>query len=233
MTSAIGAGGWGLVAGSAFVVGGVCRLRWSLSAHLVGLLTGFGAGALIAAVAYELVDEAGRLSGGNGLVGLGLVTGSLVYLFATGYWASFEETVDVSFRSLLVTVVPEAVIIVGSLVSGHHIGVAMIGAIFFCGVPEAFVATGRLIEIGLSPRQIVLRWMGLALLCGVSAAIAYALLQDAREQIVAVVLALAGGAVLTELTTELVPESRKLSGPLGGTAAVVGFAIVFALVELS
>ena len=62
---------------------------------------------------------------------------------------------------------------------------------------------------------------------------AYALLDQAREQTVALVLALAGGAVLTELTTELVPESRKLAGPLAGTAAVIGFAIVFILVEVA
>ena len=233
MNGEIGAGGWGLVAGSAFVVGGVARLWLNLSTRAVGLLTGFGAGALIAAVAYELVDEAGRLSGGSGRVGLGLVIGSLLYLLATGYWASVDRTVDVSFRSLVVTVVPEAVIIVGSLLNGHHIGPAVIVAVFLCGVPEAFVATGRLIEVGRSSRTIVLVWAGLALVCGISAGMAYALLDQAREQTVALVLALAGGAVLTELTTELVPESRQLAGPLAGTAAVIGFAIVFILVEVA
>jgi ZIP family zinc transporter len=211
----------------------VARLRLSPSNRAVGLLTGFGAGALIAAVAYELVDEAGRLSGGSGRVGLGLVIGSLVYLFATDYWASVEKTVDVSFRSLVVTVVPEAVVIVGSLLSGHHIGLAVIVAVFLCGVPEAFVTTGRLIEYGLSPRMIVLIWAGLAVVCGTSAGIAFAILDQAREQSVAVLLAVAGGAVLTELTTELVPESRKLAGPLAGTAAVIGFAIAFGLVEVA
>jgi zinc transporter, ZIP family len=54
----VGALGWGLVAGSAFVIGGVHALRVVLSSRAVGLLMGFGSGALIAAVAYELVDEA-------------------------------------------------------------------------------------------------------------------------------------------------------------------------------
>ncbi|HEX3090570.1 MAG TPA: hypothetical protein VHQ23_18090 [Ilumatobacteraceae bacterium] len=233
MTGVLSAGGWGFVAGSAFVIGGVARLRWSNpSNRAVGLLTAFGAGALIAAVAYELVDEAGRLSGGNGSVGLGLVVGSLIFLVASGYWGSTEQTVDVSFHSLLVTVVPEAVIIVGSLLSGHHIGVAMIIAVFSCGIPEAFVATDKLVDSGMSHRKIILRWTSLALLCGLSAAIAFAVLDGARERAVALVLALAGGAVLTELTTELVPEARKLAGPLAGTAAVIGFAIVFGLVEV-
>jgi ZIP family zinc transporter len=230
---ALDAAGWGLLAGSAFVIGGTAALRLRISDRAVGLLTGFGAGALVAAVAYELVDEAGRLSGGSGTVGIGLIVGSLIYLLATGYWDTRDDRVEVSFRSLVVTVVPEAVIIVGSLLSGHHIGLAVISAVFLCGIPEAFVATGRLTAAGLTPRLVVVVWTGMALVCGVSAGVAYVLLDGAREGVVAFTLALAGGAVLTEITTELVPESRALAGPLAGTAAVIGFAIVFALVEVA
>jgi ZIP family zinc transporter len=125
------------------------------------------------------------------------------------------------------------VIIVGSLLTHNHIEAAVIGALFLCGVPEAFVATGRLSDLGFSPRSVILLWVGLAVVCGVSAGIAYGLLDDARESIVAIVLAIAGGAVLTELTTELVPEGRALAGPLAGTAAVIGFALVFGLVEIA
>jgi zinc transporter, ZIP family len=73
----------------------------------------------------------------------------------------------VSFRSSVVTVVSEAVIIVGSLLSGHHIGLAVLVADFLCDVPEAFVAAGRLIEVGWSSRMVVLVWAGLALVCGI------------------------------------------------------------------
>jgi len=233
VTDVIGALGWGLVAGSAFILGGLLALRLTLATRSVGLLTGFGAGALIAAVAYELVDEAGRLAGGAGHVAIGLVIGSLLYLLATGYWDTTDDSLSVSFRSLAVTVIPEAVIIVGSLLVHNHIEAAVIGALFLCGVPEAFVATGRLSDFGFSPRSVILLWVGLALVCGVSAGIAYGLLDGAGESVVAIVLAIAGGAVLTELTTELVPEGRALAGPLAGTAAVIGFALVFGLVEIA
>ena len=229
----ISALGWGLVAGSAFILGGALALRLKLATRSVGLLTAFGAGALFAAVAYELVAEAGALSGGSGRVGIGLITGSLLYLFATGYWESTDEEIEVNFRSLVVIVVPEAVIIVGSLLSHGHIELAVISAIFLCGVPEAFIATGRLIRFGISPGSVMLIWAGLAAVCGVSAGIAYALLDHASDGRLAVVLAVAGGAVLTELTTELVPEGRLLAGPLAGTAAVIGFALVFGLVEVA
>jgi ZIP family zinc transporter len=229
----IGALGWGLVAGSAFVIGGALALRLKLATRSVGLLTAFGAGALFAAVAYELVAEAGLLAGGSGRAGIGLIVGSLLYLFATGYWESNDEELQVTFRSMVVIVIPEAVIIVGSLLAHQHISLAVISAVFLCGVPEAFIATGRMSRFGLSPKSVMLIWFGLAAVCGVAASVAYRLLDQAPDGRAALVLAVAGGMVLTELTTELVPEARQLAGPLAGTAAVIGFALVFGLVEVA
>jgi ZIP family zinc transporter len=227
------AGAWGLAAGSAFVVGGVAGLRTRPSDRTVGLLIGVGAGALLAAVAYELVDEAGRLASGTGRVGVGLILGSVIYLLATGSWRTTHSPASVSLRAIAVTVVPEAIVIVGSLLSGHHIGPAVIAAVFLCGVPEAFEATGRLVQAGLPPRRIVVLWSAMAVLCGLSAGVAYALLQSAPERTVALVLATAGGAVLTELTTEVIPNARDLGGPLAGPIAVVAFGAVFGLIEVA
>ena len=220
---------WGLVAGGAFLVGGVLALRVTVGAGTVGLLMGFGGGALIAAVAYELVDEAGQLASGGATVALGLIIGSLAYLLATGRWSGGHG--HLTARSLSAVVVPEAIVIVGSLVHGH-LGPAVIAAVFLCGVPEGFAATQRLHASGRHGRDVLGLWIVLAIVCGVAAAIGYALLDDARPSTVAIVLAIAGGAVLTELTTELVPEAYRQAGARTGTAAVVGFAMVFALSEV-
>ncbi len=220
---------WGLVAGSAFLLGGALALHVPLRQGAIGLLMGFGGGALIAAVAYELVDEAGQLSTGGGTVALGLIIGSLAYLLATGRWSGGHG--HLTARSLSAVVVPEAIVIVGSLLQ-DHLGAPVIAAVFLCGVPEGFAATKRLHAGGRSDREILGLWVGLALVCGVAALIGYALLDDARPGTVAIVMAIAGGAVLTELTTELVPEAYREAGARTGTAAVVGFALVFALSEV-
>ena len=82
---------WGLVAGSVFVIGGLIALRDTVSQRALGLLMGFGAGALIAAVSFELVDEAGRLAGGSGRVAIGLLVGSLLFLVTSGAWPRTSE----------------------------------------------------------------------------------------------------------------------------------------------
>jgi zinc transporter, ZIP family len=49
---------WGLVGGSSLLVGGALALSLPISRLALGLIMAFGAGVLISAVAYDLVDEA-------------------------------------------------------------------------------------------------------------------------------------------------------------------------------
>ena len=128
---------------------------------------------------------------------------------------------------------PEAVVIVGSLLVHDHIGAAVIVAVFLCGVPEAIGATTQLVERGVPVRAVIVSWAGLSLLCGVTAAVAYGLLDEASGNTLAVVLAVAGGAVLTNVSIQLVPDAVELAGRTVGTALVAGFALVFGLVELA
>ena len=178
----ISALGWGLVAGSAFILGGALALRLKLSTRSVGLLTAFGAGALFAAVAYELVDEAGQLAGGSGRVGIGLIVGSLLYLVR-------DRLLGVAGRGARGHV-PIARRDRRPRGGDHrrqprsrmtHISLAVIGAIFLCGVPEAFLATGRMSRFGVSPKSVMLIWTALAAVCGVSAGVAYVLLDNTPE----------------------------------------------------
>ena len=67
--------GWGFIAASSLVLGGLIALRWSISTHLLGLVMAFGAGVLISAVAYDIVLDAYETSEGSGGVGVGLAAG--------------------------------------------------------------------------------------------------------------------------------------------------------------
>ena len=59
--------GWGLLAASSLVIGAVAARSCSGSApRVIGLIMGFGAGVLISAVAFDLVEEAFDKATGNG-----------------------------------------------------------------------------------------------------------------------------------------------------------------------
>ena len=69
---------WGLVGGSTLVVGAVLGLFRDWSSRVIGLVMAFGAGVLIASVAYELVDDAAH-EGTFGATAAGLAVGSLTF----------------------------------------------------------------------------------------------------------------------------------------------------------
>ena len=50
--------GWGALAASSLVLGAVVALVFRIPLRLIGLIMGFGAGVLISAVAFDLVEEA-------------------------------------------------------------------------------------------------------------------------------------------------------------------------------
>ena len=119
--------GWGLLAGSSYFLGGLLALRWRVgNSVLLGILTGLGAGALLSAVAYKLVAEAGRLAGGSGYVGVGLIGGAVATAWVVtgavrGRRLSEPPVHEPRFLVIGLSVVAEAVVITGALLSGYGI----------------------------------------------------------------------------------------------------------------
>jgi ZIP family zinc transporter len=77
---------WGTLAGGALVLGAAVSWRWSIPPKVVSLVMSFGAGVLISALAFDLVDEAVR-SGGLWPTAAGFLTGAVVYVAANALLA--------------------------------------------------------------------------------------------------------------------------------------------------
>ena len=58
--------GWGTLGGSSLVIGALVALRFRIGLRVIGLIMAFGAGVLISAVAFDLVEEAVEKSSGDG-----------------------------------------------------------------------------------------------------------------------------------------------------------------------
>jgi ZIP family zinc transporter len=65
---------WGLVGSSSLVIGAVAGVVLHVPRRALGLLLGFGAGALVSAISFELADEALH-QGGPGALAAGLAAG--------------------------------------------------------------------------------------------------------------------------------------------------------------
>src|SRR5436190_10507763 len=74
---------WGALSASSLLVGALLGVRRRWPERQVGAVLAFGAGALISAVSFELLEEGAQV-GGPGWVALGLGTGAIVYYAADG-----------------------------------------------------------------------------------------------------------------------------------------------------
>jgi zinc transporter, ZIP family len=229
---------WGVLSASSLLIGAVLALRWRIPPRIVGLVLAFGAGALISAVAFELVEEAIDLAEGTGVVGFGLAIGALTFFGGDWYIdraggadrksTTSEQTEGDPNAIMLGTVldgVPESIVIGGSLVVGGGISAAMVAAAFMSNLPEALGATAGLKKTGTPARRLMMMWAAIVALSGISAAIGYWVLKDAPDALGAFFQSFAAGAVLTMLTDTMMPEAFEEGGKLAGLFTVLGFAL--------
>src|SRR5689334_4059101 len=83
------AGGWGLLAGSALLIGAAVGYLARIPQKVIASIMAFGAGVLLSAVSFELIGEAYRQAGllptaGGALVGAAIYTGCNVVLARRG-----------------------------------------------------------------------------------------------------------------------------------------------------
>ena len=235
---------WGSVASSSLILGGLLALRLRIGRRLLGLIMAFGAGVLISAVAYELVDEAFDTSGGGGIA-LGLALGSLAFFggdVAIDRLGGRDRkrmrgpaaggTALAIVLGIVLDGIPESVVLGLTVLSGEGVSAAMLAAVFLSNLPEAIAATVGLSGAGWPSARILGLWVLVTVVSGLSALLGYALLDGASPRTIAFVLAFAAGAILTMLADTMMPEAFENSGPYVGLATTGGFGLAFAISEL-
>lgn len=228
---------WGFGAASSLIIGALIALRFRLAPWLLGSVMAFGAGVLISAVAYDLIEEAVDTSRGTGGTGLGFALGALVYFLgnaAIDRMGSKGSTGKQSGGSGLSIVlgsvldgVPESVVIGLSLVSAGAPSAAVVFAVFLSNLPEAIAGTTGLRKGGWPSSKVLNLWVLVALVSGLASLIGFALLDDAAPSTVAFFDAFAAGAILTMLATSMMPEAYKNGGNMVGLFTALGFAVAF------
>jgi ZIP family zinc transporter len=237
---------WGLLAASSLLLGAIVALRFRIGLRAIGLVMGFGAGVLISAVAFDLVEEAVGMASGHGAVLIGIFAGCGV--FFGGDWlidrsggtrrksAHGAGADDSALAIVLGTVldgIPESVVIGLTLYEGGAVGAAYLVAVFISNLPEALSSTAGLATSGWRPRRILAMWTLIVLVSGLSSAAGYALFQDASADAVAFILAFAAGAILTMLADTMMPEAYEHGGKLVGVVTTLGFVVAFAIDQLA
>jgi ZIP family zinc transporter len=237
---------WGLLAASSLLLGALYVYVRTPEHRTLGLVMGFGAGVLLSAVSFELVEEAVDVSDRIGTVAVGFFVGALVFSAGDAWIArlGYRDRKDIDAAphdasplaivlGIVLDGVPESAVVGLTLIQTGDIGVSILVAVFVSNVPEAVAATGGLLQNGWTRRNVTLLWTGIALVCAVASAAGFALLDGAGGDAVAFVQAFAGGAILTMLATTMMPEAYEHAGRATGMATVLGFAVAFGITWVS
>ncbi|MFE6335186.1 ZIP family metal transporter [Streptomyces sp. NPDC057806] len=249
MSGALVAGGWGLFAGAALLVGAGLGSLVRVPPRLIALVMAFGSGVLMAAVSFELIAEAYERSGMTPVV-TGAVGGAAVYSGAnallarrgaqhrkrSGEQQPSEAEAPGSGNAIalgaLLDGIPESVVIGTSLLGGGQLGVATVGAVFISNLPEGLASAAGMRSAGRSRRYVFALWGSIAVISGLAALAGYALLGGASETVMATITAVAGGAILAMIADTMIPEAYSRVHLLTGLVTVVGFLSAFALAQL-
>jgi ZIP family zinc transporter len=233
-----------LLAASSLVLGAAISLRFRIGLGTIGLIMGFGAGVLISAVAFDLVEEAVGVTSGHGAVLLGLFAGCGV--FFGGDWlidrsgGAGRKSAGGGDRSSALAIVlgtildgiPESVVIGLTIFESGSVGAAYLVAVFVSNVPEAISSSVGLRASGWRPRRILGMWTLITVISGLASLVGYVALQDASPSAVAFMLAFAAGAILTMLADTMMPEAYEHGGRLVGVVTTLGFAVAFMIDQL-
>jgi len=236
--------GWGLLSASSLVIGAIIAIRIRIPLRVIGLIMGFGAGVLISAVSFDLVDEAAAKSTGEGALVAGLFAGCLVFFVGDRLIdrlgggdrkdpTGTEEKGGGSPLSIVLGTVldgiPESMVIGLAIFEGGAVGAAYLAAVFISNLPEAISSTSGLLSSGWVKSRILWMWIGIALVSALASLAGYGLFQDSSPEVVAFVLTFAAGAILTMLANTMMPEAFEHGGKWVGIMVTLGFATAFTI----
>lgn len=240
------AGLWGLVAGLALVVGAGVAWIARVPQRVVASVMAFGAGVLISTLAFDLVDEA-ETSGGLRATVLGFLLGAGLYLGANLVLAArgarhrkrsedqqpSEDEQDGSGTAIAVGAlldgVPESVVLGLSLLGGGGVGVPVLVGIAISNLPEGLSSAAGMRRSGRSARYVFGVWVAVAVASGLAGAMGCLLLDGASDGTVALITALAAGAILTMVADTMIPEAFERTHLATGLITTLGFLTAFGL----
>lgn len=223
---------WGMFAAASLLIGYFLSKR-DLSNRAIGLIMGLGAGALIGAIAYELVPVTNL---GEWGIAVSFGSGAITFYIADKLVdeRGGEDRKDIAgdqkggsgraiYIGTLLDNIPESIILGMSLAIGGAINLAFLVAVFVSNLPEGVAGSLNLHSQGYSQNKILRMWLTLILVSGLCAGLGFIINHLLPEVDGHIAQAFAAGAMLTMLADAMMPEAYEHGGKLVGLVTVFGF----------
>ena len=242
------AGLWGLAGAASLVLGATVAWNLKLGARWTAAIMSFGCGILISAVAYDLIFEGFRQAGIRPII-IGATCGSVAYAVAnwlvsrhgarhrkrSGHQQKRQAEgggLSIAISSLL-DGIPESIVLGVSLLGGGGVSVPVFAAVFLSNFPEGLSSATGMKKAGRTKSYVFGLWSGIAALSGFASLVGAALLGGAPAHVIALVQAVAAGALLTMVADTMIPEAVEGEHGTAGLLVVLGLLLAFGLSHAS
>jgi ZIP family zinc transporter len=244
---------FGLISGSTLFIGALLGMYLKIPKYILGAIMAFGSGVMVSALTFDLMENA-FVTGGFVSVSIGFLIGTLLFVIgdylidhAGGHFRKHGHGKILTLKNstptgnsgsaiLLGSVldgIPESLAIGIGLAAGEGIGVSMMIAVFLSNLPEGISGAQGMKSAGKSNRYILSIWGITILASALASALGYAILGNASQEIIAVTLSLAAGAILAMLADTMMPEAFEEGGRFIALATALGFFIAFFISHLA
>jgi ZIP family zinc transporter len=244
------AGCWGLVAGTALLLGAAIGYFARVPQRLVAASMAFGSGVLISALSFDLMDEAYQ-RGGFDATAVGFLVGGGAYTAVN--WALAQRGAKHRKRSggqqaseadhpgsglaiavgALLDGIPESIVIGVSMIEGGVVSMVAVVAIFLSNLPEGLSSAAGMKRAGRTATYIFGIWAAIAVLSGIAALAGYTFFSGFSADVIAATTAVAAGAILAMLADTMIPEAFEQAHHFAGLITVAGFLVACVLSKLA